>query len=59
MTVMKRKKTLIDRGESFPCFKCPVDSIFEETQERFLEHMVNTNLKPLFQSYIHYWSRLM
>ena len=29
----KKNKTLIDRGESFPCFKCPVASIFEETQE--------------------------
>jgi len=28
MTVMKMKN--IDREESFPAFKCPVDSIFEE-----------------------------
>ena len=27
----KQKKP--DRGESFPGFKCPVDSIFEEAQE--------------------------
>ena len=27
----KQKKS--DREESFPGFKCPVDSIFEETQE--------------------------
>ena len=32
----------IDRGESFPAFKCPVDSIFEE--KWFFEHMANTNL---------------
>ena len=31
MTVMKRKN--IDRGESFPAFKCRVDSIFEENQK--------------------------
>ena len=29
----KKNKTLIDRGESFPGFNCPVASIFEETQE--------------------------
>ena len=29
----KKNKTLIDRGESFPGFKCPTASIFEETQE--------------------------
>ena len=40
----KKNKTLIDRGESFPGFNCPVASIFEETQEWFLEHMANTNL---------------
>ena len=28
MTAMKMKN--IDHGESFPAFKCPVDSIFEE-----------------------------
>ena len=27
------KKKNIDRGESFPGFKCLVDSIFEEDQE--------------------------
>ena len=40
----KEKKTLIDKGESFPDFQRPVDSIFEETQEWFLEHMANTHL---------------
>ena len=30
-----KKKKNIDRGESIPGFKCPVDSIFEETQEFF------------------------
>ena len=30
--MIARKKS-IDRGESIPGFKCPVDSIFEETQE--------------------------
>ena len=39
----KEKNALIDRGESFPGFICPVHSIFEETQEWFLEHMANTN----------------
>ena len=42
MTVMKMKN--VDRGESFPAFKCPVDSIFEENQKWFFEHMANTNL---------------
>ena len=39
----KEKNALIDRGESFPGFICPVHSIFEETQGGFLEHMANTN----------------
>ena len=30
-----QEKKNIDRGESIPGFKCPVDSIFEETQEFF------------------------
>ena len=33
------KKKNIDRRESFPGFKCPVDSIFEEIKERFLERI--------------------
>ena len=34
----------IDRGESFPGFKCPVDPIFGETKAQFLEHMANTTV---------------
>ena len=33
------KKKNIDGRESFPGFKCPVDSIFEEIKERFLERI--------------------
>lgn len=29
----------IDRGDFFPDFECPVDSIFEETKESFLGRM--------------------
>lgn len=42
---MKRQKHKnIDRGESFPGFKCPVDSIFGETKAHFLKHMANTTV---------------
>ena len=51
---MKRKKSNIDEGQSFPCSRCPVDPIFEEIKSDILAHTANvveTNLYPLFQMY--------
>lgn len=61
-TAMKREKINIDAGESFPCFRCPVDPTFEELKSDILVHtanIVNTNLYPLFQIYSWYWSRFV
>ena len=52
--MMKRKKSNIDGGESFPCFRCPVNPIFEELKSDILVHTANVvekNLYPLFQMY--------
>ena len=60
--MMKRKKSNIDEGESFPCSRCPVDPIFEEIKSDILAHKANvveTNLYPLFQMYFWYQSQLV
>ena len=45
-----KEKKNIDGRESFHAFKCPVDSIFEEIKERFLEHIqiYNCYFKSIF-----------
>ena len=60
--MMKRKKSNIDGGESFPCFRCPVNPIFEELNSDILAHIANvveTNLYPLFQMYFLYRSQFV
>lgn len=50
----EKEKSNTDGGESFPCFTCPVDPIFEELKSDILVHTANvveTNLYPLFQMY--------
>ena len=49
---MKRKKSNIDGGEPFPCFKSPVDPIFKELKSDILE--LTANIKLSIQIYIHY-----
>ena len=50
------KKKNIDGRESFPGFKCPVDSIFEEIKERFLERIqiYNCYFKFIFDIGLNY-----
>ena len=48
--MMKRKKSNIDGGESFPCFRCPVDPLKSDILVH-TANVVETNLYPLFQMY--------
>ena len=44
---MKRKKSNIDGGESFPCFRYPVDPIFEELKRAIIKNILRmTHFTP-------------
>ena len=44
---MKRKKRNTDGGESFPCFRCPVNPIFEELKSGIFD--ISRNLWKFFR----------
>lgn len=56
--MMKRKKSNIDGGESFPCFRCPVDPLKSDILVH-TANVVETNLYPLFQMYFWYQSQFV